>query len=99
MEKEELKKLLNKQSEEIKRHIGVLSEDFDAKIQLVAEQYGSIMEVLEKSTRDIEAIKENIITTNIRLSHIEDQLRRKVDYEDFERLEKRLSVLEARAKR
>ena len=99
MEKGELKKLLSKQSEEIKRHIGVLSEDFDTKIQLVAEQHGSIMEILKRSTQDIEVIKENIIAINIRLGHIGDQLQRKVDYKDFEQLEKRLAVLEARVKR
>ncbi|GEM_PF-4944569 len=33
---------------------------------------------------------------NIRLGHVEDGLRRKIDYEDFEKLEKRVALLEAR---
>ena len=83
-------------TEEIKGYIGVLVEDFDKKIELIAEQHKSIMEVLREHTRQIEEIKTQIMEMNIRLGHIEDQLRRKVDYEDFEKLEKRVALLETR---
>ena len=81
--------------DEIKSYIGVLVEDFDAKVGLISEQHGSIMKVLENHTRQIDEMKEHMVETNIRLGHIEDQLRKKVNYEDFEKLEKRVALLEA----
>lgn len=103
----DIKKLLEEQSEkiekrvdgfkeEIKGYIGVLIEDFDKKIELIAEQHKSIMEVLREHTRQIGEIKVQIMQMNIRLGHIEDQFRRKIDYEDFEKLEKRVALLETR---
>lgn len=73
-----LEKILKKQREEYQCHLGALSEDFHSGIKLISEQYGSIMEVLEKHTQDIEAIKEKIISTDIWLGYIEDNLRGKV---------------------
>lgn len=97
-------------AEDVKGYIGVLVEDFDKKIELIAEQHKSIMEVLKEHTRQIGEMKDQIIQmnvrisamdkqlteTNIRLGHIEDQLQRKINYEDFEKLEKRVALLEAR---
>jgi len=88
--------------EEIKGHIGVLVEDSDKKIAVIAEQHLSIMKILGQHTEDIGTIteeigtiKEEIVGMNIKLGHIEDQLRRKVDYEEFEKLEKQVVILEA----
>ena len=103
----DIKKLLEEQQiktekrigefkDEIKGYIGVLVEDFDKKIELIAEQHKSIMEVLREHTRQIEDMKTQIMEMNIRLGHIEEQLRRKIDYEDFEKLEKRVALLEAK---
>src|SRR3989344_2590991 len=97
-------------AEDVKGYIGVLVEDFDKKIELIAEQHKSIMEVLKEHTRQINEIKEQImqmniqintinkqlIEVNVRLGHVEDNLRRKIDFEDFEKLEKRVALLEAR---
>lgn len=102
----DVKKLLEEQrkifSEDMKGHIGVLVEDFDSKIKLIAEQHKSIMEVLREHTRQISEIKEQIMQMNakmseinVQLGHVEDNLRRKIDYEDFEKLEKRVALLEA----
>ena len=103
----DIKQLLEEQrkifSEDMRGYIGVLVEDFDSKIELIAEQHKSIMEVLREHTRQITEIKEQIMQMNvkiseinIRLGHVEDNLRRKIDYEDFEKLEKRVALLEAR---
>lgn len=89
----ETKKLLEEQrkifSEDTKGFIGVLVENFDSKIELIAEQHNSMM-------NKIETLNVQMVETNVRLGHIEDGLRRKVDYEDFEKLEKRVALLEAR---
>ena len=81
-------------SEEIKRHFDVVAEDMSSKIQLVAESVSGIQEQLiairdmvSKNTEDIEVIK-------MHLESIKQQLRRKVDLEEFEALEKRVLFLE-----
>lgn len=101
---QDIKKLLKEQSEEIKkelgeefrRHVGILVEDFNDKVKLVSEQHISIMKVLENHTREIEKMKDELIGVNIRLDRIDDKLTRKVDYEEFQKLEKRVAVLELR---
>ena len=83
----------------VKTHIGVLVENFDDKVKLIAEQHLSIMRVLENHTRQLKAIAEKLIDVDIRLGRVEDQLKRKVDYEEFQGLLKRVALLESRVGR
>lgn len=103
MDKKEIQQLLNKQTVDIekkfKEHVDVLVEDFDDKVKLIAEQHLSIMRVLEDHTRRLKAIEEELIDVNIRLGRVEDQLKRKVDYEEFQGLLKRVTLLETRVGR
>lgn len=89
----DIKQLLEEQrkafGEDMRGYVGVLLEDVNAKVSLIAEQHTSIMS-------KIEAVNKQMVETNVRLGHIEDNLRRKVDYEEFEKLEKRVALLEAR---
>lgn len=93
---EDIKSLLKDQTEEIKRHIDVVKEDFDHKIGLIAESVSGIQEQLTairdmvaRNTEDIEIIKMNI-------QFIKQELKHKVDQDEFEALEKRVVVLEAK---
>jgi hypothetical protein len=54
------------------------------------------METLHEHTKQIQEVKEQIVEINIRLRHVEDNLRRKIDYEEFKKLEKRVALLETR---
>ena len=92
----DIKQLLTEQEGRIKGHIDVLVEDFNAKVELISEQHTSMMNKIESLDTKVESLNMQMIETNIRLGHIEDQLRRKVDYEEFEKLEKRVALLEAR---
>lgn len=81
-------------SREVKRHFDVVAEDLSSKIQLVAEsvsgiqeQLISIRDMVAKNTEDIEVIKMDA-------ELIKQMLRRKVDLEEFEVLEKRVLALE-----
>jgi len=92
-------------TKEMKRHMGVLTEHFNEKVDLIAEQHGSIMEnihdikatlddhttILDDHTTQFEIIKND-------LEVIKSELRQKVDYKDFEVLEKRVLRLEAKIK-
>jgi len=90
----------NKELEEdFKRHISVLKEDFDNKINLLAESVSGIQEQLvairnmvAKNTEDIEIIKMDI-------SIIKNNLKEKVDRDEFIALEKRLHLLEKKLQR
>lgn len=83
-------------NQDFKLHVNALVEDFDDKVKLIAEQHLSIMRVLEDHTQRLGAIEEKLISVDIRLGRIEDQLKRKVDYEEFEGLLKRVALLESR---
>jgi hypothetical protein len=95
----EIKKLLDEQrktlSEDMKGYMGTFVESVNSKIELIAEQHLSMANKIDSLDSKVESLNIQMIEVNIRLGHIEDQLRRKVDYEDFEKLEKRVALLEA----
>ena len=86
-------------SEEVKRHFDVVAEDLSSKIKLIAESVSGIQEQLiairdmvAKNTEDIEVIKMDA-------ESIKQMLRRKVDIEEFEMLEKRVLAVESKLRR
>ena len=93
--REELRKDI---SEDIKRHIDVLGEDFDGKVSLIAEQYNSIKERLDSHSEMIASIKEDIEIMKVDVEFIKNSLKKKVDVEEFEALEKRVIILEAKSR-
>lgn len=99
MEKKDIQKLLDKQTADIEGHIDVLVEDFDEKVKIIAEQHLTTMQVLQEHTRQIKDIQERIIGMDIKLDRIDTNLQKKVDYEDFRNLVKRVTLLESRVGR
>jgi len=96
---EDIKTLLKEQTEEIKRHMDVLGEDFDNKTGLlvesvsgIQEQLVALKEMVAKNTEDIEVIKSDA-------QIIKQSLKRKVDLEEFEALEKRIVALETKSQK
>ena len=93
-------------SEEVKRHLDVLGENFDHKLKLIAEsvsgiqeQLTAIREMVVSNAKDIEEIKIHIFAMKSDIELIKNGLKRKVDMEEFEALEKRLALLEAQVAR
>ena len=92
-------------TEEVKRYLGALSEDYTAKVDTIAEQYfglngkidgglaalnekiDSVTEMVGKLAEDMTVVKQNI-------EFIKGDLRKKVDYDEFASLERRVAVLE-----
>lgn len=107
MDKKEIKQILEEQNkkfrkeinEDFKLHVHVLVEDFDSKIKFISEQHLSIMRVLENHTARFKVIEQKLMKIDIRLDRIEDQLKRKVNYEEFRSLLKRVALLESRLNR
>ncbi len=83
---------MTKQREEFQRFIGIVKEDFDSKVELIGEQYGTIKEMMGTIAEDMEIVKSDI-------EFIKGSLRKKVDYDEFQALERRVAMLEAKAKK
>lgn len=94
---EDIKIILKEHQEDIKRHFGVLKEDLDQKIGLIAEQHGSIMTKLDSHSEMIASMKEDMEIVKINVELIKNSLKRKVDIDEFETLERRVGVLEAKS--
>lgn len=98
-----LKGILKEQREEYQRYLDVLKEDFDGKVKLIAEQYDSIKETLNSHTETlnshtemIASTKEDIEIMKVDIAFIKNGLKKKVDAEEFEALETRVAILEAK---
>lgn len=97
--KKELEKILNNQREQYQRYIKILHEDFGSKLKVVGEgimgineSLTAIREMVAKNTEDITIIKSDI-------SFIKQELKAKVDLDEFAALEKRVILLENKLKR
>lgn len=102
---EKLKSILDdrfdSQEDKFQRHMGVLVEQFEAQTKLIAEavsgiqeQLIAIKEMVAKNTEDIQEMKVHMEIMKSDIEIIKQNLRRKVDLEDFETLEKRVMFLE-----
>jgi len=89
---------IDQQRQEYQRYLGALVEDFNSKLKLMAESLSAMIgknaemiaknsEMIAKNSEDLEVIK---MDTGI----IKSGLKRKVDIEEFETLEKRVRLLE-----
>lgn len=89
METKELKKLLKEQSGETERHQKMMLEEFEKRLAIIAESQVSI-------AQKIDAIFEMTAQNSENIELIKGMLRRKVDVDEFEALEKRVSLLETK---
>lgn len=94
----EITAILKPYNQEIKRHMSALSEDFQGRIQVIGEQYGAIQKTLDSHTEMIGkmAVDIEVIKTNVEF--LKGGLKKKVDYDEFLALERRMSVLESKVK-
>lgn len=88
--------ILKKYDQRTQRHIDVLAEDFDNKLKLIAEQYDSIIKRLDRHERELVSIRKDIEIMKVDIAFIKSGLKKKVDLEEFEALEKRVVMLEAK---
>ncbi|MBM3707966.1 MAG: hypothetical protein FJW69_06470 [Actinobacteria bacterium] len=87
MEEQNFKKLLKEQTEEINQHSSMLLEEFQSQLKIVAE-------VQVEHSRKLDALIEMVAKNTENIEMIKSMLRRKVDIEEFEALEKRVMILE-----
>ena len=99
IDKKELKEILNEQKKEYQDYIGAIAENSKSQVKLIAEQYSSITEILNSHTEMIGSIKEDIEIIKMDVQFIKNELKHKVDRDEFEALEKRVLLLENKIER
>ena len=81
----------NHSTKEVKRFIGAVTEDFTEKVEAIGEQFSTLNRKIDKNTEMIAKVAEDV-------TDIKEDLRNKVDYEEFETLKKRVVELEQHVK-
>lgn len=113
MKKQDANLTIQKALKEVKRHFDVVVDDLKDEIKIIAEQHGDIKKTLDSHTEmigsmkeDIEVMKSDITTTKTDveiiksdIEFIKGPLKKKVDYDEFAALERRMSLLEAKVRR
>ncbi len=74
--------------------MGVLYEKFRSDTQLLAEQVQTIAQQQKATDKKLDLVIETIAEIKVELSEINDKLEQKVDREDHQALERRVSRLE-----
>jgi|SRR3989338_4070982 len=108
MTKKEVATILKPYNDDIKRHMGALEEHFTDGVKAVGEKvdlFGARMDrrfeeidkTLNSHTVILNSHTQMIGNIMIQLEEIKNELKQKVDYSDFVKLEKRVVRLETRA--
>lgn len=92
-----IEQMFKKYTNEVKDHVDILKEHFDSQVKLIAEQYSSIIKRLNNHDEKFARIEKNIEIMKVDISFIKSGLQKKVDLENFEALEKRVALLEAKS--
>lgn len=83
----------------MKRYVGAVREHFDEKFEVVKEGFKLINQRLDKHEVIFDSHTEMIGKVMLQLEEIRGEMRQKVDYTDFAKLEKRVVYLETRLAR
>ncbi len=94
-----LKEILSEQRSEFQHVVGVFKEDLESKINLIAEQYQDIKSTQKTHTEMIGSLMEDSQIIKADGQFLKRELKRKVDYDEFDALAKRVSQLEAKIRK
>ena len=94
-----LKEILTEQRTEFQHVVGIFKEDLGSKINLIAEQYQDIKSTQKTHTEMIGSLMEDVQIIKSDIQFLKVELKRKVDYDEFDALTKRVSLLEAKIRK
>jgi DNA repair exonuclease SbcCD ATPase subunit len=89
-----------KSDEDMKRHVSALSEDFQSRVEAIGEQFGGLNNRLDSVDKRLDSHSEmvgkllvsmDVVKTNVEF--MKDSLKKKVDYDEFIALERRVPRL------
>jgi phage-related protein len=89
---DKLKEILTEQRQTFQHFTGIIKEDTNAKFQIIGEQFQGIKDTLGALMEDVSIIKTDV-------QSLKSSLKKKVDYDEFEELIKRVSLLESKVRR
>ncbi len=94
-----LRELLAEQSGEFQHVVGIFKEDLESKINLIGEQYHDIKSTQKTHTEMTGSLMEDAQIIKSDVQFLKGELKRKVDYDEFEALTKRVALLEAKIRK
>jgi hypothetical protein len=94
-----LKEILAEQRTEFQHVVGIFKEDLESKINLIAEQYQDIKVAQKTQTEMIGALMEDVQIIKSDIQFLTVELKRKVDYDEFDALAKRVALLESKIRK
>ena len=94
-----LKEILTEQRSEFQHVVGIFKEDLESKINVIAEQYREIKTTQKTQTEMIGSLMEDVQIIKSDVQFLKVELKRKVDYDEFDALTKRVSLLEAKSRK
>ncbi len=95
----EFQRQLEKQREEFQHFMGIMKEDSDSKMQLIGEQFQDIKATLTSHTEMIGSLAEDMHIVKSDVQIVKSAMRMKVDYQEFEALASRVSLLEEKIRK
>ena len=106
MNKKEIAKILKPYNDDMRRHMSALSEEHQERLKGVAELVTANSKKLDAHSKSLEShtemigqMMENIEIIKIDIGFLKSSLKKKVDYDEFMALAKRLSLVEAKLRR
>lgn len=94
-----LKEILAGQRTEFQHVVGIFKEDLESKIKLIAEQYQDIRSNQKTHTEMTGSLMEDVQIIKSDVQFLKRELKRKVDYDEFDALAKRVSLLEEKIRK
>ena len=94
-----LKEILTEQRSEFQHAVGIFKEDLESKINLIAEQYQDIKATQGTHTQMIGSLLEDAQIIKSDVQFLKRELKRKVDYDEFDALSKRVALLESKIRK
>lgn len=76
--------------------VGVMIEHFDDKLEFIAEQVGYVSKKVDRIETVVNHHSEDIEIIKMNIEFIKSGLKKKVDVDDFQALERRVALLESR---
>ena len=96
---DDLKQFIKEQGEETRRHFDVVAEDLKSEIKTVAEGVEGANQRLDRFEllpKKVDAIGDGIEVIKVTLDVIKNDLKQKVDRDEFVALERRVGMLETK---
>lgn len=94
-----LKEIFTEQRVEFQHVVGIFKEDLESKIDLIAEQYQEIKTIQKTQTEMIGSLMEDVQIIKSDVQFLKVELKRKVDYDEFDALAKRVALLESKIRK